>query len=61
MRLEKIPVDTLILGANYIRYLEAKIGKFRARPLVQVSTNHPDTIRGNFICMGTRALKTNYI
>ena len=31
LRLEKIPMDTLVLGANYIWYLEAKIGKFRAR------------------------------
>ena len=31
LRLAKIPMDTLVLGANYIWYLEAKIGKFRAR------------------------------
>ncbi len=31
LRLAKIPMDTLVLGANYIGYLEAKIGQFRAR------------------------------
>ena len=51
LRLEKIPMDTLVLGANYIWYLEAKIGKFRARILSQLSTNRPYTIEGNFICM----------
>ena len=51
LRLEKIPVDTLVLGANYIWYLEAKIGKCRVRILSQVSTNRPYTIEGNFICM----------
>ena len=44
-------MDTLVLGANYIWYLEAKIGKFRARILSQLSTNRPYTIEGNFICM----------
>ena len=54
-------MDTLVLGANYIWYLEAKIVKFRARILSQLSTNRPYTIEGNFMCMDRGALKSNYI
>ena len=33
LRLEKIPIDTLVLGANYIWYLEAKIGTFSCKDI----------------------------